>query len=83
MFEPGTNQRLVYFQFDLRFTILIMFGQALRRYECRTWPTLLLERVCKHKTKTHVLVLAHAFVRARYQLPGTTVHARGIYVPHG
>ena len=21
MFEPGTNQRLVYFQFDLRFTI--------------------------------------------------------------
>lgn len=31
MLEPGTNQRPVYFLFDLRFYISILFGQALRQ----------------------------------------------------
>ena len=30
MFEPGTNQRPVFFRFDLPFTIPILFGHALR-----------------------------------------------------
>ena len=34
MFEPGTNQRPVNFPFDLRFTILIMFGHVLSIREC-------------------------------------------------
>ena len=36
MFEPGTNQRPVYFHFDLRFTISILFGHAHSRWFCRS-----------------------------------------------
>ena len=56
MFEPGTHQRPVYFHFDLRFSISIMFGHVLTeatlyRKEPRIYLVLVKERDSGNPTR--------------------------------